>query len=101
MSEEHTNWLVCPSKKGTTVVDTKRRRKVSTASLAIASAARPKTTIAIWVGVVAAAAMVSSSMLSDGLTSEARFVNKPESQRAMDLIEDKLTGEQHVNEIVI
>jgi RND superfamily putative drug exporter len=45
--------------------------------------------------------VISSTLLSDSLTNETRFVNNPEAKRAFQLVEDRLRGKQGSTELVI
>jgi RND superfamily putative drug exporter len=70
---------------------------LSTESLARASARRPWVTVGIWVGVVIIALVLVALLLSSALTTEATFTNKPESMRALDLLEDGGLGSLEEN----
>ncbi|GBD14239.1 Heme uptake protein MmpL11 [bacterium HR25] len=75
--------------------------RISTGGLARASARRPWTVLALWLVVLLLAGLLAATALDSALTSEASFTNSPESQRAEELLEERLRGPQPVNEIVI
>jgi uncharacterized membrane protein YdfJ with MMPL/SSD domain len=75
--------------------------RLNTETLARASARRPWVTIGIWVVVVAAAGFVASRWLGDALTTDIDFTNEPESKRAAQLVEQRLTGPEKVTEFLI
>ncbi len=75
--------------------------RISPQTLARTSSRRPWLTVGIWVAVIAVAMVISSTLLSDSLTNETRFVNNPEAKRALQLIEDRLRGKQGTTEMVI
>ncbi len=69
----------------------------STENLARASASRPKRTILIW----ATAMVLIVALFKDATTTEFTFFSNPESEKANQLIEDRLRGPQGVNDVVI
>lgn len=74
---------------------------LSTGSISRKSAERPKTTIAVWLGVLALSFVMIGMLLEDALTTEFVFTNTPEAQRGVDLIEE-LRGEPiSTTEVVI
>ena len=73
---------------------------IGTESLARASAKRPWGTVAIWVLLLVAAGLLTSALLGDALTTSITFIDEPESDRALELIEE-LRGEQIGTEIVV
>lgn len=75
--------------------------RVNPESLARASSRHPWRVILVWVLVVAAMGFVSHRLLSDALTTDIDFTNRPESKRAMELIERNVTGEQQDTEFFI
>lgn len=75
--------------------------RISTGGLARASARRPWTVLALWLVVLLLAGLLAATALDSALTNEASFTNSPESQRAEELLEERLRGPQPVNEIVI
>ena len=70
-------------------------------ALARRSARRPWTIIGIWALVFAAGIALVFTLLDDGLTTEFVFTNTPESQRGVDLLEDRLRGPTSTNEVVV
>ena len=77
------------------------RRFLSTAGLASRCARRPWTTIVIWLLVAGLGAFAVVQLLGGALTNEMQFTNQPDSQRGLDLLQNRLTGPQKFNEIVI
>jgi putative drug exporter of the RND superfamily len=69
--------------------------------LARASARHPWRTVAVWILVLAAAAVCSRAFLSGALTTQSSFANNPESVRAQNLIEQRLTGPAKDTELVV
>src|SRR5215470_7855498 len=69
--------------------------------LARASARHPWRAVAVWIVVLAAAAVCSSAFLSRALTTQSSFANNPESVRAQNLIEQRLTGPAKDTELVV
>jgi putative drug exporter of the RND superfamily len=65
-----------------------------------AAARPPWFTVIAWI-VLLGVAIFSASGLGDVLTTDASFTNTPESQRGWDLIGERLTGENPLQEIVI
>src|SRR5919106_1065364 len=76
------------------------RIKLTTGSLARASSRRPWITLGLWVVLIALAGTLSSAWLSDALTTDADFTNKPEAKRALELVEDRF-GREGVSEVFI
>ena len=74
---------------------------LSTKSLARRSAQRPWTTIGIWVVILVVAIGLMSALLADALTTRFDFINTPESQRGVDLIEEMRGVPFSTNEVVI
>jgi RND superfamily putative drug exporter len=74
--------------------------KLTTGSLARESSRRPWTTVGVWVLLIAVAGWLSSMWLGDALTSEGDFTNRPESKRALELVEERF-GREGVSEIFI
>ena len=74
---------------------------LSTEGLARASARRPWFVVAAWVAVIVASVVAIGTLLASGLTTEVSLTNNPESQRAENLLEDRLRGPEPTNEIVI
>src|SRR5439155_18491634 len=75
--------------------------RISTESLARASAARPWTVIGVWALLLVGAFVMIGALLSGALTTEVHFTNNPESKRADTLLEDHLRGPAKTNEVVI
>ncbi len=75
--------------------------RISTESLARASAARPWTVIGVWLVLLVAALGLIGAFLGGALTTEVHFTNNPESKRADTLLEDRLRGPEKTNEVVI
>src|SRR5215211_1834438 len=73
----------------------------STAGLARLSAKRPWTTVGVWLVILVLAIVSTASSLGDALTTEANFLNKPESVRGLDLLEDRLGFDDPLTETVI
>ncbi len=73
----------------------------STRTLARASARHPWRVVAAWLGVLAVSFALISTLLSDGLTTEMTFANKPEAVRGADLLEQRLRGPEKTTEAVI
>jgi len=62
----------------------------SPSSLARASARRPWLTIATWVVLFAAAAAIVATMLSGGLSSGGHLLNRPDSTRGTELLDQRM-----------
>jgi putative drug exporter of the RND superfamily len=73
----------------------------TTERLAGASARHPWRTIAVWIVVLAAAVICSRALLTGALTTQSSFTNHPESVRAQNFIEQRLTGPAKDTELVI
>src|SRR6266545_2207060 len=74
---------------------------LSTEALARASARRPWFVVGAWAAIIFASAVAIGALLASGLTTEVSLTNNPESQRAEDLLEDRLRGPEPTNEIII
>ena len=74
---------------------------LSTEGLARASARRPWLVVAAWAAIIVASGVVIGTLLASGLTTEVSLTNDPESQRAENLLEDRLRGPEPTNEVVI
>ena len=74
--------------------------RISTEGLARSSARRPWLVIGAWVVALVLAA-ISAPALGDALTTSANMLNKPESLRGEDLLEQRLRGPQALNETVV
>ena len=75
--------------------------RLSTRSLARASARHPWRTVVIWIGVIAVAVGLNAAFLQDGLTTEFTFSTAPESVRGARLLEERLRGPRPINEIIV
>ncbi|MCH8974408.1 MAG: MMPL family transporter, partial [Chloroflexi bacterium] len=75
--------------------------RLSTRSLASASARHPWRTVLVWVGIIAVAVGLNGAFLQDGLTTEFAFSNDPESSRGARLLVDRLRGPRPINEIIV
>jgi putative drug exporter of the RND superfamily len=75
--------------------------RLSTQSLASASARHPWRTIAAWVAVSIAAIVAIVALLGGSLTTEGEPTNNPESQRALDAIERAFPQEAADSDIVV
>lgn len=73
---------------------------LSTAGLARASSRHPWRTLGFWL-VLIVLAIGASGALADHLTSEAKLTNNPDSQRAAQLLEDRLRGKNPGTETVV
>jgi len=69
--------------------------------LARASARHPWRTVAVWIVVLAAAAVCTRAFLSGALTTQLSFADNPDSVRAQNLIEQRLTGPAKDTELVV
>ncbi len=74
---------------------------MSTAGLASASARRPWLVIASWIVVFVLAIVSIVTGLSDALTTESNFLNKPESVRGFDLLKDRMDFKDPVSETIV
>jgi putative drug exporter of the RND superfamily len=74
---------------------------MATERLARTSARHPWGTIVIWVFILAAAALSAKAFLGAALTTQGTFTNRPQSVRALDLIEQRLTGPAKDTELLI
>jgi hypothetical protein len=57
--------------------------------------------VGVWIALLVLGGALSKSLLSGALTTSADFTNHPESRQAQQLLEQRLTGPRHANEIVI
>jgi RND superfamily putative drug exporter len=57
--------------------------------------------IGLWVVLFVVGGWLTSSYLSGALTTQANFANNPDSKQAQTLLEQRLTGPRHANEVVI
>ena len=74
---------------------------LSTESLARASSRRPWVTVALWIVLLVVALVLTGTVLQDSLTTEFAFTNDPDSQKALNLLEDRLRGPKKITETVI
>ena len=77
------------------------RLRLTTESLARASARRPWLTIGVWAVLFVLSGFLIMNLLGDALTTDADITTNPESKQARTLIEERLHGPQRVREIVI
>src|SRR6266540_1878819 len=75
--------------------------RLSPQSVARWSARRRFTVIGIWVGLFLVGGLLTSSYLSGALTTQAEFTNNPDSKKAQQLLEQRLSGPRRSNEVVI
>jgi RND superfamily putative drug exporter len=74
---------------------------MSTRGIARASASRPWTTIAIWVGLVVVSFGLNVTLLGDALTSQFSFSNNPDVIRADELLETRLRGPKPIQDVIL
>ena len=72
-----------------------------TGRAARACAAHPWRTVAAWVALAVVSMGITSVFLADSLTTEGDFTGTPESQKAIDLIEQRLNRKEPVRDVVI
>jgi len=77
------------------------RRLGMTGRAARSCAAHPWRTVAVWVALAVVSLGITSAFLSSSLTTESTFTGTPESQRAIDLIEQRLGRKEPVRDVVI
>ncbi len=75
--------------------------KNASQGLARMSARHPWRVIGVWIALFVVAGFLTSMFLSGALTTQADFTNNPEAKQAQTLLEDRLTGPRHSQEIVI
>ena len=75
--------------------------KLTPASLGQSAARHPWRTLAIWVGALLTAVILSASILGDALTTDTDFTNEPEAKRASSLLEEQLRGPNEGTEFVV
>jgi uncharacterized membrane protein YdfJ with MMPL/SSD domain len=73
----------------------------ATGRLARWCALHPWRTVGVWVAAAVLSAVLASMLLADALTTESNFTGTPESQRALDLIEQRLGHKEPVRDVVI
>jgi RND superfamily putative drug exporter len=69
--------------------------------LARASARKPKKTLLLWVIAVVVGLFVASHLLFPNLTTSFSVLNNPDSTKGNDLLEERLRGERHANDIIV
>ncbi len=74
--------------------------RISTESLARASAAHPFRTLLIWAAVVVAGVFLIATLLGSATTFEGQFTNDPDSKVAQDLIEERIRP-THADEVAL
>src|SRR5215472_3535236 len=74
---------------------------MSTERLAKTSARHPWATIVVWVFILAMAAVSAEAFLGTALTTQGSFTNHPQSIRAQNLIEQRLTGPAKDTELLV
>lgn len=74
---------------------------LSTEAIASFCARHPWYVLAGWVVLVGASIGLISSLINDSMTNDVSFTHNPESQRAADLLEDRLRGPELIKEVVI
>ena len=74
---------------------------MSTEKLARASARHPWRAIAVWIFILAVAAISARAFLGAALTTQGSFTSHPESIRAQNLVEQRLTGPAKDTELLI
>src|SRR3954470_12843589 len=62
---------------------------------------RPKRVLAVWGVVVLVSMGLVGTLLGSGLTSDSSLTNHPESERAQQLIDQRLPGQDPVDEIIV
>ena len=67
----------------------------------MASSRRPWLTVGVWLALLVAAVVIAGLLLGGALTTEARLAGSPESSQARTILEERLRGEEPVNEVVI
>ena len=64
-------------------------------------AEHPWRTVGVWVAVAVVSIVLTGALLADSLTTESNFVGTPESQKAIDLLKQRLGREEPVRDVVI
>lgn len=78
-----------------------KKLTLSTEAVASFCARHPWYVLAGWVILVGASIGLISSLINDSMTNDVSFTGNPESQRAADLLEERLRGPDQVKEVVI
>jgi RND superfamily putative drug exporter len=90
------------SRFGTTSAsDSGKSRLGVTGRTARACAAHPWRTVAAWVALAVVSIGITSTFLSSSLTTESNFTGTPESQKAIDLIQQRLGRKEPIRDVVI
>lgn len=76
-------------------------KTISFRGLARACATHPKTTIGAWAVALVVLGLIASTSLAGVLTTQIGFTNNPESARASTLLQDRLSGPQKANDVII
>jgi RND superfamily putative drug exporter len=74
---------------------------MSTERLARTSARHPWAVIIVWIFILAVAALSARAFLGKALTTQGSFTNHPQSIRAQNLIEQRLTGPAKDTELLV
>ncbi len=75
--------------------------QLTTESLARAASRRPWRTLAVWIVALIAAAVLSSALLGDALTTGDEFLNNPESKQADALVEAHRGSADSATEFIV
>ncbi len=75
--------------------------RISTAGLARMSARRPWMVIGVWLAILVLAIVSTVTSLDDALTTEAEFLNSPESVKGLDLLQQRLGFDDPITETVM
>ncbi|MFQ5472231.1 MAG: hypothetical protein ACE5FA_05015, partial [Dehalococcoidia bacterium] len=78
----------------------KIRFNLSTEAVASFSARYPWLVLAAWAGIVIGAIVVTSTLIGSSLTNEVSFASNSESERAGNLLEERLRGPEQVREML-
>src|SRR5205807_346824 len=78
-----------------------RTMRISAQGLARTSARHPWRVIGAWIALFVVGGFLTSQLLAGALTTQADFTNNPEAKQAQALLEQRLTGPRHSQEIVI
>jgi putative drug exporter of the RND superfamily len=85
----------------TSASDSGTSRLGVTGRTARACAAHPWRTLAAWVALAVVSVGITSTFLSSSLTTESNFTGTPESQKAIDLIQQRLGRKEPIRDVVI
>src|SRR5439155_22441744 len=75
--------------------------RISAQTLARTSARHPWRVIGAWIALSVVGRFLTSQLLAGALTTQADCPNDPEAKQAQTLLEQRLTGPRHSQEIVI